>query len=220
MELHHSRKAVDRTARKRAITALINKINTSAKYKVIGKADELFNRYMLRRPSGITQLDIQLRGGLPVAGQTIIAGPEGSGKTFLMYQFMKMNQRVHGEDSAVAIAPIEHPFDHMFCRKMGLVVAVPDQRIEMEQEFRRSMGWDLLTKAEIKKLKTQIGQVLGIAAPNMEDMLNIILDCIEKNCFQIIGADSITAAIPEAQAKEDDVGAWGQLGLHATVLGK
>ena len=211
---------MNKTERKRAITTLINKTNNAAKKKIIGLADELYNRYMIRRPSGIMSLDIQLRGGLPVAGQTVIAGPEGSGKTFLMYQFMKMNQRIFGENSAVAIAPVEHPFDHIHCRKMGLLVSVPDQRIEMEQEYRRSLGQTLLTKENIKDLKVQIGQVVGISADSMESMLNVVLECIEKNCFQIVGVDSISAAIPEAQAKADDVGEWGQQGLHANVLGK
>ena len=211
---------MNKAERKRVITALTNKVNTHAKRKIIGGADELFNRYMLRRPSGIMSLDVQLRGGLPVAGQTILAGPEGSGKTFLMYQFMKMNQRIFGENSAVAIAPVEHPFDHIHCRKMGLLVSVPDQRIEMEQEYRKQLGWPTLTKDEAKYLKVQVGQVIGISAANMEEMLNIVLECIEKNCFQIVGVDSITAAIPEAQAKADDVGEWGQQGLHASILGK
>lgn len=211
---------MNKTERKRAITALVNKINKNAKKKVIGHADELFNRYLIRRPSGIMHLDVQLRGGLPTAGLSVLAGPEGSGKTFLMYQFMKMNQRIFGDNSAIAIAPVEHPFDHMYCRKMGLLVSVPDQRIDMEQEYRRSMGWPLMTKDEMKFLKVQIGQVLGVVADSMEDMLNILLDCIEKNCFQIVGADSITAAIPDAQAQADDVSQQGQQGLHATVLGK
>jgi RecA/RadA recombinase len=211
---------MNKADRKRAISTLVNKINARAKHTVIGRADRLSNKYMLRRPSGIMSLDVQLRGGVPATGVTILAGPESSGKTFLMYQFMKMNQRIHGENSAVAVAPVEHPFDHLHCRKQGLLVAVPDSRIEMEQAFRKSLGWPLLTKSEIQYLKLGIGEVLGIVADNMDDMLNIVLECVSKNCFQIIGVDSITAANPESQVAADDVSTFGQQGIHATVLGK
>lgn len=189
--------------RKKIINAVITKQNREAKHKVLGYADELSNRYILRRPSGILPLDVQTAGGLPAATSNILAGPEGSGKTGLMYEYMKMNQRIHGANSAIAIAPVEHPFDHMYCRYKGLMVVVPDSRIEQEQEFRKSMNWPLLTKDEIKFLKKGVGEVIGIVGGTMEEMLNQVLEIVAANVVQILGVDSITAAMPDDLAGKD-----------------
>lgn len=210
-------KSLSPAERKKAISALIAKQNKEAKHRVIGYANELANQYMLRRPSGIAQLDIQTAGGLPAATSNILAGPDGSGKTNLMYDYMKMNQRIHGQNSAIGLAPVEHPFDHMYCRYKGLLVVVPDSRIEQEQEFRKSMGWPLLTKDEIKFLKTGIGEVVGVVGANMEEMLNQVLEMVSTNIFQLIGIDSITAAMPDDLAGKDlDDGQMK--GRHAKIV--
>jgi RecA/RadA recombinase len=203
--------------RKKIISMMIAKQNKEAKHKVLGYADELANRYMLRRPSGIMPLDIQTAGGLPAATSNTIAGPESAGKTRLMYEYMRMNQRIHKANSAIGIAPVEHPFDHMYCRYKGLMVVVPDGRIEQEQEFRKSMGWPQLTKDEIKFLKQGIGEVVPVVGNNMEEMLNQILQMVKTNVFQLIGIDSITAAMPEdLEGKDLDDGQMK--GRHAKVI--
>lgn len=203
--------------RKKRINAVITKQNRAAKRKVLGYADELTNRYILRRPSGILPLDVQTAGGLPSATSNIIGGPEGSGKTGLLYEYMKMNQRIHKGNSAIAIAPVEHPFDHMFCRFRGLMVVVPDERIDQEQEFRKSMGWPQLNKDEIKFLKTGIGETVGIIGETMEEMLGQVLEMVASNCFQIVGIDSITAAIP-ADLAGKDLDEGQMKGRHAKIL--
>lgn len=211
------KEALTPAERKKRINAVITKQNRDAKKKVLGYADELANRYMLRRPSGILGLDIQTAGGLPAATCNILAGPDGSGKTYLLYQYMKMNQRIHKNNSAIALAPVEHPFDHMYCRYKGLFVVVPDERVEQEQEYRRSMGWPLLTKEEIKYLKIGVGEVVPIIGDTMEEMLNQVLEIVSINAFQLVGIDSITAAMPDDLANKDlDEGQMK--GRHAKVL--
>lgn len=188
----------------RALQSMIKKENAKAKKVVLDFADNIPNPYMRRKPFGVMQLDIDMAGGLPCGGLSIVAGPDGAGKTALLYKLMAMQQRIYGEASTLALAPVEQPVDHFFMRSQGLQVAVPDEVIEQKQEARERVGLPLFTKDEIKELKKKVGTLILIQEDTAESCLNAVLDLFAMKAFHVIGVDSFSAfqTDAEAEAKE------------------
>lgn len=196
-------------AKKKLIAQKVAAINKSFKKTVIATADKVANPYFLRHPTGIMDLDIDLAGGLP-PGVTMISGPDGVGKSHLLYRTMAMHQRIFGESAAIALAAVEAPIDHFFLRKLGVIIAVPDEAIDERHEWRKRQGLPGFTKDDIKELKRQIGTFLDITGADMEDTLMTIQNLLEDdrfrhpdNQFGIIGVDSLNAMIPKAWAAVD-----------------
>ena len=185
-------------------------INKHYKKTVICTADKVKNPYFLRHPTGIMELDIDLAGGFP-PGVSYISGPDNAGKSHLLYRTMAMHQRLYKEKSALALASVEGPIDHMFMRKLGVIIAVPDEVIEEKNKWRKDMGLPTFTKDEIKELKRQIGSFWDISGDTMEQTLGTVLDLVgdpsiradPENQFGIIGIDSLNAMNPAAWAKAE-----------------
>lgn len=203
--------------RKKSISALINKINTGAKYTVIAPADEVVNPYFLRRPSGIMQLDIDTGGGLPAGGVSTISGPDNAGKSLLLYKYCAEQQRIYGNQCAIALAPVEGAPDFFFMRKCGISVAIPDAMIEEREIRRKERGMAKFTKEERAELKRQVGTVAILAGQSGEDVLDAVHECVHRNVFNIIGIDSLTALLPEGQAKQESLHDEGRRATHATM---
>ena len=187
---------------------------------VVAPADNVPNVYYLRRPSGIMQLDIDTGGGLPSATVHMISGPDGGGKTLLLYRYMAQQQRYYGNDTWLQLAAVEHPVDHFRLRDTGVHVAVPLERIEQEQANRKSLKMPQLTKAEIAELRTKVGTFDLIHGNDMEDTLDMVLDTVSR-CRKhgvypnIIGIDSFTALTPRDLLTKD-LDEAGKRGAHAS----
>lgn len=184
-------------------------INKAFKKTVICTADKVKNPFFIRRPTGIMELDIDLAGGFP-PGVSYISGPDGAGKSHLLYRTMAMHQRLYGDRAALALAAVEAPIDHFFLRKMGVIIAVPDESIEERNAWRKEHGLPAFTKDEIKELKRQVGSFWDISGANMEQTLGAIIDLLSDedlrlpdNQFGIIGIDSLNALNPQAWAEKD-----------------
>lgn len=184
-------------------------INKHFKKTVLVTADKAKNPYFTRRPTGIMELDVDLAGGWP-PGVSYISGPEGAGKSHLLYRTMAMHQRLYGDKSAIALAPVEAPIDHFFMRKLGVIIAVPDEAIEERNKWRKDMSLAPFTKEEIKELKRQTGTFWDISGDTMEETLDTVLDLLSDqelrqpdNQFGIIGIDSLNAMRPKAWSNID-----------------
>lgn len=193
-------KKLSKAEKDAVIEATMHKINTSAKHRVIARAEDVENVFFLRRPSGIIQLDIDTGGGLPAGGCCYITGPEGAGKTFLLCKYFAMQQRLYGPECRLGLATVEFPPDHLYMRKVGVQVAVPDRRIEEEAEYRKYRGLPKLTKKEVEEWKTQIGRVDVITGANQEETMNAVLSLYKTKAYNMIGVDSISAMLPQADA--------------------
>ena len=204
---------------KNELDVLAAKINKKYGKTVVTTADKVPDVYYTRRPSGIMQLDIDTAGGLPAGTVHYLSGPDSAGKTDLLYRYMAWQQRIHKQDSYLALAAVEHPLDHFRLRRLGVMVPIPNERIEMEQSDRKERGVPLLSKSEIKDLQTGIGTFMPIQAGNMEDTLDVVLELLQFKKFHIIGVDSITALIPkDIQSKDLDEDA--RRGVHAMCMTK
>ena len=209
--------------KKRILAQKVAAINKSFKKTVIASSDKVKNPYFVRRPTGIMELDVNLAGGFP-PGVSMISGPDGVGKSHLLYRTMAMHQRIYGEKAAIAIAAVEAPLDHFFMRRLGVVIAVPDEVIEEKNDWRKRHGLPGFTKDEIKELKRQVGTFLDITGATMEQTLMAIIEILSDptlrendNQFGLIGIDSLNAMIPQAlQATDLDENAMRA--AHATCL--
>lgn len=190
-------------AKKREVLAIMNKINRAAKKNVIRFAEEAPNTYYLRRPSGIMQLDIDSGGGLPAGGFVTISGPDNAGKSFLLYKYFATHQRIFGPHSCIAYASPEGAIDFWWARKIGWMVAVPDEIIEAEQRNRQLRGVPPLTREEIAELKTEIGINVRVDHDTGEKLLDSLLTLIQSRHFGIIALDSLESVMPGAEAGLD-----------------
>jgi RecA/RadA recombinase len=171
---------------------------------VMSDIDNAPNTYFLRRPSGIMPLDIDTGGGLPAGGLTYLSGPDGTGKTFLLNKYVAMNQRLYGEKSAVALGISEAAHDHLFMRKCGVQIALPERMLEELVSERKERGLASFTKEQLKELRAKtVGQVKVLRGSTGEELLDGLLDCFESKLFDLVCLDSISACLPAADAMKD-----------------
>lgn len=189
------------------IAALEAKLNKKPEVKGASVCTDIAlapNTYFLRRPSGIMPLDVHTGGGLPAGGLTYLSGPDGAGKTFLLYKYIAMNQKLYGDKSAIALGVSEAAPDHFFMRKCGVQIAIPEIMIEEQVAERKARGETPFTKEQLKDFRAKtVGQVKLLRGANGEELLGALLDCFETKCFDLLGLDSISAVLPEADAGKD-----------------
>jgi RecA/RadA recombinase len=201
-----------------AIRELFGEFNT-ADHKVIAFGHEVPNTYELRRPSGVMQLDIDTGGGLPAGGCCCLSGPEGSGKTHLLYMYMAMHQRLYGSESALAFASLEAQFDFKRARQCGMKIRIPKRMIEQWRQERSDRGMPDYTKEEIDDFNSQIGEFVLLGGGTGEEVCETILGCVEKRIFGIIGVDSLNGLIPTADA-EKEMDEEQKRAAHSTMMTK
>lgn len=172
--------------------------------KVMTDIENAPNTYFLRRPSGIMGLDIHLGGGLPAGGLTYLSGPDGAGKTYLLYKFIAMGQRLYGDAFATALGVSEAAPDHFFMRKCGIMLRIPEEMIAERVHERKERGEKPFTKEELALLRMKtVGKVKILRGSNGEELLGAIIDVFESKCFDIVSLDSISAVLPEADEGKD-----------------
>lgn len=187
-----------------ALEAKLNRTPAVKGAKVMTDIELAPNTYFLRRPSGIMPLDIHTGGGLPAGGLTYLSGPDGAGKTFLLYKYIAMNQRLYGEKSAVALGVSEAAPDHFFMRKCGMQIAVPERMIAEQVDERKERGENPFTKEQLKDFRAKtVGTVKLLRGAHGEELLGSVLDCFDAAFFDIVGLDSISAVLPMADANKD-----------------
>lgn len=141
-----------------------------------------------------------------------------SGKSMLLYKYFAMHQRLYGRESYVALAASEGQLDYFAARKAGWKLAVPDAVLEAYQEERRLRGVALLTKDEIKELKTEVGTNILVYGETGEEILDRLYDVIKSNLFGIVALDSLEGILPGAEAGLDTLEDNPQQAAHASII--
>jgi len=188
----------------RRIAGLEAKLNKKPKVKgasVLTSIDNAPNTYFLRRPTGLAGLDYHLGGGFPAGGLCYLSGPDGAGKTFLIYKTAAMCQKIYGDRATICIGCSEAAPDHFFMRKAGMQIEIPEKMMAERVQWRKDMGLPPFTKEELALLRSNnVGNVEILRGASGEEILKGVLDCFKDGCFDLIALDSVTACLPEADA--------------------
>lgn len=190
---------------------------TGEVHTVITFADRVPNTYEVRRPSGVMQLDIDTGGGIPAGGLTYLAGPEGAGKTHLLYKYMAWHQRIYGDESCIGMCSAETQFDWKRALECGMRLRVPPRMVQQWREQRQQRNQPDFTKEELEHFNQQIGEFVFIGGDTGEESMGAILEAVKTGIFGIIGLDSVNGLLPEALASKDLDDA-DKIAAHATLM--
>jgi len=167
------------------------------------RGKEFSQPWMLKRLStGLTELDLALGGGYPAGGLTMLKGKEGIGKNYLMNLCMANQQQLYGAHFAAAVVSTEMPFDKIFARLCGLIIAFSEHEIaELDRRAFEELGISLAER-EIDSLRDQIGTFVTVPPGLAEESLQRAIDFFESGEFQVVGVDSFGSLL----TKHDDDG--------------
>lgn len=168
---------------------------------LIMRATEANCSYLLRRPTGILSLDINLAGGFPASAPSVIVGPDGVGKDFLLWQTCAHVQKIYGAAFSMAVFLTEFKPDKGQMRMAGLQVGYSEEEIVELQEARFHLGAPPLTEQEVKDLRRQIGDIVIISGVTAEEGFDALTTLLAANVCQIIAVNSI--GFLQTQVKEE-----------------
>lgn len=185
------------------IALLVEQVNSKFERNVgnpiIQPADEITNPFLLRRPSGIASLDITIGGGWPAGTLCQIASPDGVGKNAICNQTVATVQEIYGKDSCIAWICTEMTLDKSFAHLFGAVVPMSNKEIAMINAARLDKGIPKLSKSEVEFRKKKLGEFLVVDNGSSAQRLEVALDLIESNKFQIVVIDSLASLLTEMQ---------------------
>lgn len=191
-------------------------MNKDGRKRVV-MADEAPNLYELRRPTGIIQLDAHIGGGFPAGGLSIISGPDNVGKSYLVMKTMAMHQRLYGQRSNIAYALAEGAFDFKRALQTGLVISVPDDILSAWNQELLQLNLPPMTNEQILWYKRQIGGFEILRGGTGEETMHVVNEAVKFNRFNIIGIDSLSIMLPEAD-EHKDVGERGARAGNANLM--
>jgi circadian clock protein KaiC len=128
-------------------------------------------------PSGISELDALLGGGLAAGSSTLMLGPSGTGKSLLVLQYL-----------AAAVARGQRGALFVFDEELGLLFSRA-----------RSLGIDIEAMRDADKL---VVMQLDAAELSPGEFSHRVRDCVDTDTVRVLGIDSLNgyqAAMPEEQ---------------------
>jgi recombination protein RecA len=162
-------------------------------------ADALTLPYYLRRiPCGIIDLDIATGGGLPCGGLSEIYGPESVGKTLLLIQYMKMQQKIFGDECALGACMTEMHFDKLFGKMNGLRIPYSPEEIAHEED----LNGGPLTDEQYLLMRDSVGNFQEVMGSSAEYLYDMILDLIESQLYNILSIDSWGSLLTAEEEKK------------------
>lgn len=193
-------------SRKADLNGLISSINTQFKGRAIVRSGaDITNVFILRRPTGITSLDLAIGGGLPAGGLTQIIGKFSAGKTYLTNRIMAQVQENYGEESALSVNMTEQRYDKAFAKwKCGVRIAMSEAEIATYEYINQQNGLPPFTPEQLAWLRDQVGFFTESVASTAEQLLEVAVQQVESNLFQFVGIDSFGALLTAAEAEHDE----------------
>lgn len=212
-----AREADDRPS----ISDVIRSVNAQMKNDVIRRSSEMETLYLLRRPSGIITLDIELGGGFPASATTVLVGPDGAGKDYLLWKTAAECQKIYGKEFCMAVYFTEFKADKPFMRDFcGLQIAFSEAEVEAYDEAGIAVGKPALTAERRKELKTQVGEILIIDGVIAETAFDAIMTLVESNRCQMVIINSIGSLQTDAKEAADSFSDFPQQSNEAMLINK
>lgn len=187
----------------------------------VQRAADTASSYLLRRPTGIISIDIALAGGFPAAAPSVIVGPDGAGKDYMLWLTAAEQQRIYGDDFCTAIYFTEFKPDKLYMKNMcGFQVAFSETEIEEMSLARYSAGKSDLTAEELDYYRHQIGDVQFIYGVSAEKGFDTLFEFLDANICQFIAVNSLGYLQTEAKEGTDSFEDFAQRSSEAVLLGK
>jgi RecA/RadA recombinase len=188
------------------VEAWVNKINSAPHFKGVVQvcmANQLRTPYHLRRPTGITSVDIALGGGFHAGGTAEIHGEESVGKTYLAYRTAAEIQRNYGDAAKILIFGTEIRPDKGFARMAGFHLGYSPDEVEEYNGIRAAYGMEPFTPEQVADLTSQTGKVAYIGAATADLGLDAVVEALRDGFYQLVIIESLGAFLTPAQDEED-----------------
>lgn len=177
--------------------------------------------YLLRRPTGILSLDLALAGGFPAAAPSVLVGPEGVGKDYLLWRTAAETQRIYGEDFLMACYFTEFKPDKLYMKNMcGFQIAFSETEIEELDRARRDKGQRSLSAQEVDHYRHKIGDFIAIYGVSADHGFDQLFELIRTNFCQLVAVNSIGFMQTEAKEATDSYEEFPQQRNEAMLLSK
>lgn len=192
--------------RKTEIALLTSSINAAFKGRALVRSGaDITNVFILRRPTTISTLDLALGGGIPAGGLTQIIGRFSSGKSYLANKVMAEVQNNYGDEAALSVNMTEMRYDKFFAKwKCGVRIAMSDAEIATLQQINHQNGHPPFSDQQVAWLKDQAGTFVESVAAVAEQLLEVAVQQVESNLFQVVLIDSFGALLTAAEAEHED----------------
>jgi KaiC/GvpD/RAD55 family RecA-like ATPase len=177
--------------------------------------------YLLRRPTGIMSLDLALAGGFPASAPSVIVGPDGAGKDYLLWRTAAETQRIYGDDFCMAVYFTEFRPDKRYMKDFcGLQIAFSEEELLELDQARHSKKLPGLTADELDHYRRQIGEFISIVGISADQGFDQLFEFLDANICQIIAVNSIGFLQTEAKESVDSFEEFAQRSSEATLLSK
>lgn len=180
--------------------------------------------WLLKRlPTGITELDIELQGGFPAGGFTMVYGPEGIGKNFLSNCVMANQQAFLGESCNLAVVSTEMIYDKTFGKANDVQIGFSPMEIAALEKAWLDATGEPMTEEYKDSLRLEIGTFLTVPPTTAEEAFDIVLDLIASRQFDVIVIDSFGSLLTEEdvdKTMEDTVRVGGASAVNTRFARK
>lgn len=208
-------------SKRQRIEAVMSATNVKFNRTVLRFANDDNCSYLLRRPFGITSLDIALAGGVPASATTVLFGPDGVGKDYLFWKLLAEQQRLFGEDFGCAIYLTEFKQDKLFMKDFcGFHIGFTDEELKELDKARKQIGLGYMSSLEIDHYTKQIGNPVIFGGLSAEEGFDILLDYVATNACQVVGVNSIGNLQTEAKEKTESLKDFAQMASEAALFSK
>lgn len=207
--------------RAQIIDRIIAKAEKDCGPGAVQRASTTASSYLLRRPTGIISIDLALAGGFPAAAPSVIVGPDGAGKDYMLWLIGAEQQRIYGDDFCTAIYFTEFKPDKLYMKDFcGFQVAFSEEEIEELSLARFAAGQPDLTPEEIDHYRHQVGDIQFILGISAEKGFDRLFDFLDANICQFVAVNSLGYLQTEAKEDTDSFEEFAQRSSEATLLTK
>lgn len=192
-----SKKKAEKSSAKDRASAVVADLKSRYPGKIF-RGGEYTAPWLLKRlPTGILELDIELQGGLPAGGMTMIVGPHGIGKNWLANQIVALQQAFKGESCAIAVVSTEMIYDKTLGKACQVHVGFSEAEIRaLDRAYHEATGKNLDEDYK-DHLRLEMGTFLTVPPATAEDAFDIALDLVASREFDVVIIDSFGSLLTE-----------------------
>lgn len=207
--------------RKEAIDRIIAEAAKAYGPGCVERSENTYSGYLLRRPTGIISLDIALAGGWPAAAPSVLVGPDGAGKDYLLWRTMAEAQRIYGEEFCAACYFTEFKPDKIYMKDIcGFQIAMSEQELEELDRANHAIGKPGFTAHQLDHYRNQIGTFAAIYGISADHGFDQVFEFIKSNYCQIVAVNSIGFMQTEAKEQTESYEDFAQQRNEAMLLSK